>query len=102
VYGAVKRPGVLSARGEMTLLRAIAEAQGLTETADPAGIIVLRNSDKGRLAARFDVNSIRIGRLQDPPIFGGDTIIVDESNGRIAWKNVREALPVLGVFALFL
>lgn len=99
--GAVKKPGVMMARGDMTLLRAIAEAQGFTDTADQTNVIVMRNGPQGRMAARFDVNAIRSGALADPPILGGDTIVVDDSSMKTAWKQFREAVPALGLFRLF-
>ena len=101
IDGAVKKPGVIMARGDMTLLRALAEAQGFTETADQTNVIVMRNSPQGRTAARFDVNAIRAGALADPQILGGDTIVVDDSNVKTAWKQFREAVPALGLFRLF-
>lgn len=101
VDGAVKKPGVINGRGEMTLLRAIAEAQGFTDTADYSGVIVFRRTENGRTVARFDVNVIRSGQAPDPAIFGGDTIVVDDSLAKTSWKQFREALPVAGLFRLF-
>jgi polysaccharide export outer membrane protein len=101
VDGAVKRPGIIMARGEMTLLRALAEAQGFTDTADQTSVVILRNSPNGRTAARFDANAIRAGQMADPPILGGDTIVVDDSTAKTAWKHFREALPVAGLFRVF-
>jgi polysaccharide export outer membrane protein len=101
VDGAVRRPGIIQARGQMTLLRAVAEAQGFTDTADPSGVLIFRMTEKGRIAARFDVSAIRAGTMPDPPVMGGDTIVVDESAGKLAWRQFREALPVAGFFRLF-
>jgi polysaccharide export outer membrane protein len=101
VDGAVKRPGIILARGDMTLLRVLAEAQGFSDTADQTNVVVMRNSSQGRTAARFDANAIRSGALADPPIFGGDTIVVDDSTAKTAWKHFREALPVAGLFRVF-
>ena len=101
VDGAVKKPGVVMARGDMTLLRVLAEAQGFTETADQSNVVVMRTSSQGRTAARFDANAIRAGTLADPQIFGGDTVVVDDSTAKTAWKHFREALPVAGLFRVF-
>jgi polysaccharide export outer membrane protein len=101
VDGAVRRPGVVMARGDMTLLRVLAEAQGFSDVADQTNVVVMRNSPQGRAAARFDANAIRAGTLQDPPIYGGDTIVVDDSTAKTAWKHFREALPVAGLFRVF-
>lgn len=101
VDGAVKAPGVVQAKGEMTLLRAIAQTGGFAETADQSGVMIFRQTAQGRTAARFDVNAIRSGQAQDPPVYGGDTIVVDEHGGKLAWKQFREALPVAGLFRVF-
>lgn len=101
VDGAVRKPGVISAKGETTLLRALAEAQGFSDTADLSGILVFRQTDKGRQVARYDAAAIRSGQAADPPIYGGDTIIVDESAAKSAWKSVREIVPVAGVLRPF-
>jgi polysaccharide export outer membrane protein len=101
VDGAVRRPGIVMARGDMTLLRVLAEAQGFSDTADQSNVVVMRNSPQGRTAARFDANAIRAGTLQDPLVYGGDTIVVDDSTAKTAWKHFREALPVAGLFRVF-
>lgn len=101
VDGAVKKPGVIQAKGETTLLRILAEAQGFTETADLTGVMVFRVTSQGRMGARFDANTIRSGQAPDPRIYGGDTIVVDESGGKATWKQFREALPVAGLFRIF-
>lgn len=98
VEGDVRTPGVVQSRGGMTLLAAIASAGGFGETADFGAVFVLRQTEKGRMAARFDVAQIRAGAAQDPQIYGGDTIIVDSSTGKTAWKGLRDALPVATFF----
>ena len=102
VEGAVKKPGVIAVRGEMTLLRALAQSEGFSETADQSGVLVFRNTAKGRAVAVFDANAIRAGRAADPPIYGGDTIVVDESGAKTTWKQFREIVPALSLFRLFI
>lgn len=101
VEGSVKKPGIITARGEMTLLRAIAEAQGFTDTADQSTVIVFRTSEQGRMAARFDVNAIRAGRAPDPAVYGGDMIIVDDSVAKLSWKTLQQAFPAANAVRLF-
>ncbi len=101
VDGAVRRPGVVMARGDMTLLRVLAEAQGFTDTADQTNVIVMRPGAQGRAAVRFDANAIRSGAVADPQIFGGDTIVVDDSTAKTAWKHFREAVPAAGLLRVF-
>ncbi|MDB5597237.1 MAG: sugar transporter [Hyphomicrobiales bacterium] len=98
IDGAVKKTGIIQVKGDMTLLRALAEAQGFTETADLSAVMVFRQTAQGKVVARFDAAAIRTGQAADPPIYGGDTIVVDESGGKLAWKQFRDALPVAGLF----
>ena len=101
VDGAVKKPGIIQIKGTTTLLAALAEAQGFTETADQSGVMIFRPTEKGRSVARFDANAIRSGAAVDPPVFGGDTVVVDESTARTAWKVFREALPITNIYRFF-
>lgn len=101
VDGAVRRPGIIMSRGNLTLLRVLAESGGFTDLADQSAVIVMRNTAQGRTVARFDANAIRVGTLPDPPIRGGDTIVVDDSTAKTAWKQFREVLPVANVFRVF-
>ena len=101
VEGEVKTPGVVQARGMTTLLAAIASVGGFAETADVSAIYVIRQTDQGRASARFNAETIRSGAATDPQIYGGDTIVVDSSSGKMAWKYFRDAIPVANVFRLF-
>ena len=98
VEGEVKTPGLVQARGATTLMAVIASAGGFSETADFGAVFVLRQTEKGRMAGRFDAAQIRAGAAQDPQIYGGDTVIVDSSTGKMAWKGLRDALPVASFF----
>ncbi len=98
VDGAVREPGVLPIRGATTLLRAVALAKGTTEDANPSRVIVFRTIDGQRMAAAFDLQSIRRAEAEDPPIYGNDIVVVDGSNNRRMWRDILQALPVLGLF----
>ena len=73
-----QEPGVDPIAGGMTLLQAIAQAQGFRG---------YRHEDGGslpagqwrRLAARYDVSSIRDGSVEDPQLQAGDVIIAPTS-----------------------
>ena len=102
VDGAVVKPGVVQLRGSVTLLSLIAQSGGFTDTADKSDVLIVRNTDKGRSLARFDTNAIAAGTSDDPPVYGGDTVVVDDSAAKTAWKNVGSALGVAGFGALLL
>ena len=98
VDGAVREPGVLPIRGATTLMRAVALAKGMTEDANPSRVLVFRTIGGERIAAAFDMQSIRSAESEDPPIYGNDVVVVIGSRNRLMWQSVLQALPVLGLF----
>lgn len=98
VEGAVNSPGVYQFTGSATLLQAIALARGITREADPGGVMIFRTIDGQRTGAVFDVNPIRKGTTRDPPILGGDMVVVDQSVARTIWRDIRESIGVAGFF----
>jgi polysaccharide biosynthesis/export protein len=97
VQGAVKNPGVVQIRGDTTLTTVLAQAQGFSDTADKSSVLIIRNTDQGRVAAKVDAGAILAASAPDPRIYGGDTIVVDDSFVRMAGKD---ALNVLGGAAM--
>jgi len=98
VDGAVNEPGVLPIRGATTLMRAVALANGMTEDANPSRVLVFRTINGERMAAAFDLQSIRRAESADPPIYGNDIVVVDGNKNRRMWRDILQALPVLGLF----
>jgi polysaccharide export outer membrane protein len=92
VQGAVKSPGVIQIRGDTTLTTVLAQSQGFTDTADKSSVLVIRNTDQGRVAAKVDAGAILAGSAPDPPIHGGDMIVVDDSFIRSAGKDALTLL----------
>lgn len=99
VEGAVRRPGVYPLKGAGTLLQVIAQAEGLETRAD-SQVIVLRQEGGRRYAARFDLQSIKDGQLEDPEIKAGDTVVVGTSAIKEGFENLMRAVPVIGLFTL--
>jgi polysaccharide biosynthesis/export protein len=102
VDGAVKKPGIFPITGDVSLLQAIALAEGLSELADPSGILLFRTVDSKRMAARFDLKAIRAGKVQDPLLQAGDIVMVDQSAARTTLNDVKNVLPLTGLFQLLL
>lgn len=99
VEGAVKKPGVLPIQGTMSLLQAVAMSQGLEESSDDT-VLVFRNSNGARKAARFDVSEIRTGAADDPQLMAGDVIVAGTSTLKKNFNGFLKVLPVAGLFAL--
>lgn len=102
VDGAVKKPGIFPTTGQISLLQAIALAEGLSLVADPSGVLLFRTVDNKRMAARFDIRLIRSGKVDDPMLQAGDIVMVDESATRTTLRDIKEALPLSGLFQLML
>jgi polysaccharide export outer membrane protein len=100
VDGAVQKPGIFPKQGDMSLLQAIAQAQGLTNYADPTGILVFRNVNGKRLAARFDIRQVRAGKMPDPLLQAGDIVMVDENSAKTTLRDISAAMPLTGLFSV--
>jgi protein-tyrosine phosphatase len=101
IEGAVRKPGVYPIRGKTSLLQSIAIAGGLDDTASTNDLVIVRNLNGKRSAARFDLGQIRAGKLDDPVIKPGDLIMVNASGAKAAFKKLMKAVP-LGTFLLLL
>ena len=102
VDGAVMKPGIYPITGKTTLLQAIALAEGLNLVADTSGILVFRTVNNKRQAARFDIKQVRTGKVGDPILQAGDIVMVDESASRTTLRDVKDALPLTGLFQFLL
>jgi polysaccharide export outer membrane protein len=96
VSGDVNKPGVFPIVGKMTLIGALAQAGDIDKVGDPSVVLVLRQADGARTQGRFDVSAIRAGKVPDPELIAGDTVVVDRSGSRSAWESAKE---VAGPFA---
>ncbi len=101
IEGAVKTPGIYPLSGNTSLLQAIVVAGGVSELANPKGIIIFRVIDGKRMAAVFDLGAIRGGNAEDPRVYGDDLIVVDQSGSKSAWQSLLKVVPVAGMFSVF-
>jgi polysaccharide export outer membrane protein len=99
--GAVQKPGIYPLTGQTSLLQAIAMAQGLSDLADPRGVVVFRVIDGQKKAAAFDLRLIRKGKAEDPKIYGDDIVVVEQSGSRSLFSRIIKAMPILGAFTIF-
>jgi polysaccharide biosynthesis/export protein len=99
IEGAIIKPGVYPISGNMTLLQALAVAQGFTPNSD-ATVVLFRMTDGKRAAARFDLDKIRDGSEPDPSIKAGDVIVAGSSAIKENFNNVIKLLPLASIFAL--
>ncbi len=101
VEGAVGKPGIYPITGKTTLLQTIAIAEGLSPLANQRGVVVFRMINGKKMAAVFDIQAIRGGRLEDPQIYGDDMVVVDQSGSKTALRRFIEAVPAFALFRAF-
>lgn len=81
VMGEVNEGGAFPLRGDITLLRALALAGGLKDTATPAATTLIRTTPKGRTTIPIDLNEVRAGSEKDLLMQPDDVLLVNESGG---------------------
>lgn len=95
VDGQVKRAGLYPVVGRMTLMRAIATAQGLDEFASIEDVVVFRTVQGQKLAALYNLGAIRRGAYDDPEIYANDVVVVGDSQSRRMLYYFFQAAPLL-------
>lgn len=103
IDGAVARPGIYPIVGQMTLLRALALAGGFGSIANSTEVKIFRQGDQGeRQVATFDIERIRAGDKEDPPIRGDDLIVVQRDATRALLKDsiFRDIVDSLNPFSV--
>lgn len=88
VMGEVNEGGAFPLRDDVTLLRALALAGGLKETATPAATTLIRTTPKGRVTIPIDLNEVQAGSEKDLLMQPDDVLLVNESGGDKAARGV--------------
>jgi polysaccharide biosynthesis/export protein len=91
VDGEVKRPGVFPVVGKMTLMQAVARAEGTDEFAKLEDVVVFRTVGSERYVALYNLAAIRRGAYADPEVFANDVVVVGESRGRRLFQTIIQA-----------
>ena len=98
VDGAVMRPGIYVAKGDTTLLQAIAQAGGPNDVGNVDQVMIVRLVEGGREASNYSLRAIRSGQAVDPPVQGRDAVVVGESATLSTLKFVKEFVgPLVGI-----
>lgn len=102
VDGEVTTPGMYPITADMTLLRAIAVAEGVSEFASVDDVVIFRTVGGKRYAALYNLGAIRRGNYEDPPVYANDVVVVGESRARRLFDNVFRAAPLITTPVLIL
>jgi polysaccharide export outer membrane protein len=95
VDGQVMKPGLYPVVGKMTLMQAVATAEGTTEFAKIEDVVVFRTSNGQRYAALYNLGAVRRGIYDDPEMYAGDVVVVGESRARRMFRDILAAAPLL-------
>lgn len=100
IEGTVKKPGVYPIKGGMSLLQAVAMAQGMDAAVSDNTLVVFRNDQGKRSAAKFNVAELRSGKVADPQLQAGDVVVANPSAIKQGFEFVLKSLRLTSVFAL--
>lgn len=95
IDGQVVEPGLYPVTNQMTLLRSIASAKGLSEFARLEDVVILRTVNGRKMAGLYNIEAIRRGMYDDPPIYANDVVVVGDSPQRRLFKDFVSIAPLL-------
>ena len=95
VDGAVVEPGLYPVTNQMTLMRVIASAKGLSEFAKQDDVVILRTVDGHHMAGLYNIGAVRRGLYDDPAIYASDVVIVGDSPSRRLFRDFVSVAPLL-------
>jgi len=95
IDGQVVEPGLYPVTNQMTLMRAIASAKGLSEFARQDDVVILRTVEGRKMAGLYNIAAIRRGAYGDPPIYANDVIVVGDSPQRRLFRDFVSLSPLL-------
>jgi polysaccharide export outer membrane protein len=95
VDGQVGQPGSYPALGNITLMRAVANAKGAGEFARLDDVVVFRSVNGKPMAALYNLSAIRRGIYADPKIYANDIVMVGDSKARRTFQQFLQMFPLL-------
>jgi len=95
IDGQVVEPGLYPVTNQMTLMRAISSAKGLSEFARQDDVVILRTVNGHRMAGLYNIGAIRRGAYDDPPIYANDVVVVGDSPQRRLFRDFVSLTPLI-------
>lgn len=95
VDGQVREPGLYPVIGQMSLMRAVATAKGLSEYAKLDDVVVFRTVKGKKYAALYNLKAIRRGAYEDPEVFANDIVVVGDNPARRIFRDFLSVAPLL-------
>jgi polysaccharide biosynthesis/export protein len=103
VLGDVARPGgfAMDHNEQLTIMQAVALAQGTNYTAAKGSIRLIRTTPQGRVEIPVDLKKIMAFKAPDLPMQDNDILLVPSSTGKGVLKGVGVALPAVAGAAIY-
>jgi polysaccharide export outer membrane protein len=95
VDGQVGQPGSYPALGNITLMRAVANAKGVGEFARLDDVVIFRSVNGKKMAALYNLTAIRRGLYPDPKVYANDIVVVGDSKARRMFQQFSQLFPLL-------
>lgn len=95
VDGQVVEPGLYPVTNQMTLMRVVASAKGLSEFARQEDVVILRTVDGQKMAGLYNIAEIRRGSYDDPLVYANDVVIVGDSPQRRLFRDFVSLSPII-------
>lgn len=95
VDGQVEKPGQYAVLGNLTLMRTVALAGGMTELAKLDDVLVFRKVAGQQYVGIYNMAAIRRGNYPDPDIYSNDIVIVGDSKQRRFFRDLLQLSPIL-------
>lgn len=95
IDGQVVEPGLYPVTNQMTLMRVIASAKGLSEFAREDDVVILRTVGQQKMAGLYNITAIRRGAYEDPPVFANDVVVVGDSPQRRLFRDIIATAPLI-------
>ena len=102
VGGQVKKPGSYPAVGRQTLLRAVNQAEGMTDFARVDDVLVFRTVADQRYIGAYNIAAIQRGNYPDPVLYPNDIVVVGDSPERRRLETFLRLLPGFTTAAVLL
>lgn len=102
VGGQVNKPGSYPVADNASLLRAVNQAEGLTDVADNEDVLVIREVAGQRYIGLYNLRAIQRGNYEDPELFAGDIVMVGESASRRRLAAILPLIPLASTAAIII
>jgi polysaccharide export outer membrane protein len=103
VVGDVARPGgfPMDHDGQLTILQAVALAQGTNDTAARGSAKLIRTTPQGRQEIPVDLKKILSAKATDLAMQDNDILFVPSSVAKNTWKGIESALPAVAGASIY-